>query len=143
MPTMAVDWRALRKELRVRRAELQMSVKDACKKAGIGRTTLYRLENVSGIKDNRMTLATVDALASALGLTLGQLFSKIETAAPAAPEIGEAEREFLKLPADVRQAAIVIASAARPHLPASGQAGEPSHASTREANTKSESGRRR
>jgi len=76
---MNVDWRGIRNALRMRRAEIQMPVNELRDRSGISRTTIYRIENVTDIPDHEMDLETVAALTNALGLTLSQLFGRIET----------------------------------------------------------------
>jgi transcriptional regulator with XRE-family HTH domain len=80
MPTMAVDWLGIRNALRVRRAELHMELQELVRKSGIGRTTIYRIENVTDIPDHVMDLETVEAIARAMGLSLSELFLRVEGA---------------------------------------------------------------
>lgn len=75
---MAVEWKAIRQALRVRRAELHMEVNELRTKSGIGRTTIYRIENIADLPDHVMDLETVEALSNAMGLSLSELFLRIE-----------------------------------------------------------------
>lgn len=91
MRAMAIDWAALRKTLRMRRADIDMSVKTLIANAGIGRTTIYRIESVKEIPHHTMDLETLDRLASAMGWTLADLFAAAEQRS--APPLTQEQRE--------------------------------------------------
>ena len=84
---MGVDWRGIRQALRVRRAELHLGVNELREKSGVGRTTIYRIENISELPDHVMSLETVEALSSAMGLTLSELFARSSLLQADAPSV--------------------------------------------------------
>lgn len=110
MPTMAVDWLAIRKALRMRRTEVDMQVNELRDKSGVSRTTIYRVENIRDLPQYVVDLDTLDALVQALQWTLADLFvaaaGKMETPNPAQreaehiaslwPYVPESTRMYLK-----------------------------------------------
>lgn len=78
MAAMSIDWRGIRDALRIRRAEKRMKVNEVAKKAGVSRTTIYRVENVTDIPEYVIDLETLDALANAMDYTLADVFAAAE-----------------------------------------------------------------
>lgn len=74
-----VDYRRAREVLRARRFDLGLGVNELAKKAQIERTTVYRVENLRELPNYKPEFETMEALATALGLTLSQFFAQIES----------------------------------------------------------------
>lgn len=74
----AMDYRKIRETLQAIRFERRMDVPELAEEAGINKSTLYRLEDVSEDAERAVDLETIEKLTSAMEITLSEFFRRIE-----------------------------------------------------------------
>lgn len=124
-----MDYRRVREHLRALRVARKMGVPELAHDAGVNKTTLYRIEEITDDSDREIDLGTLEKLVVALGLTLSEFFSEIEglksslidgnNRTPSSPQVhgaGVLSRTATALPLDDTNAVIAANSSALVHL---------------------------
>jgi len=132
----------VRLALRKLRTDANLEPNEFADEAGVHRSTVYRIEKLEQRYSPK--IETISALAESRGFTLTEFFARLEgiPAKEAGYEIGEDEKAFLDLPADVRKTAIGFAVLLGPHL-SQAPPNESRHEPPQGTRTKSGGGRRR